>query len=56
MSLDATDKASGLLDTPDGWVDQLQYSLAGAQPGGATTVPGRSASFDISTPGVTDVT
>jgi hypothetical protein len=56
VSLDATDKASGLLDTPDGWVDQLEYSLAGAQASGPTIVPGRSTSFGISTPGVTDVT
>ena len=55
VSLAATDKASGLLDTPDGWVDQLEYSLAGAQTGGPTTIGGSSASFGIETPGVTDV-
>jgi hypothetical protein len=56
VTLDATDKASGLLDTPDGWVDLLEYSLAGAQTSSATTVPGRSAAFGISAPGVTEVT
>jgi hypothetical protein len=56
VSLDATDLASGILDTPIGWVDQLQYSLAGAQPSGPQIVPGRAASFGISTPGVTTVT
>ena len=55
VGLEATDLASGLLDTPVGWVDQVQYSLAGAQTG-ATTVPGHSASFGISAPGITTVT
>jgi len=55
VSLDATDLASGILDTPVGWVDQLQYSLAGAQPGDPQTVAGHSASFGISTSGVTNV-
>src|SRR5262245_60380718 len=31
VNLDATDLASGILDTPVGWVDQIQYSLSGAQ-------------------------
>ena len=56
VALDATDLASGILDTPSGWVDQLQYSLAGAQTGATQTVPGRTASFGVSTPGITDVT
>jgi hypothetical protein len=56
VSLDATDLASGILDTPIGWVDQLQYSLAGAQTSGPQIVPGHTASFGISTPGVTTVT
>jgi hypothetical protein len=55
VSLNATDLASGFLDTPIGWVDQLQYSLAGAQPGDLQFVPGPSASFWISTSGVTSV-
>jgi hypothetical protein len=33
VSLEATDLASGLNDTRAGWVDLLQYSLAGAQTG-----------------------
>ena len=56
VSLDATDLASGILDTPIGWVDQIQYSLAGAQASGPQIVPGHTASFGISTAGVTTVT
>jgi hypothetical protein len=55
VALDASDLASGILDTPAGWVDQLQYSLAGAQASPPQVVPGRTASFGVSAPGVTDV-
>lgn len=53
VALHATDLASGISDTPVGWVDQLQYSLDGAQTSGPEVVPGDSASIDLSTPGVT---
>ena len=56
VSLAATDLASGILDTPAGWVDQVQYSLAGAQTDGPQIVPGSATSFALSTPGVTTVT
>jgi len=56
VSLEATDQASGLNDTPAGWVDQLQYSLAGAQTGTETVVPGHFASFGVAAQGVTTVT
>jgi hypothetical protein len=56
VSLDATDLASGISDTPSGWVDQLQYSLAGAQTSDPQIVLGHTASFGIPTPGVTTVT
>ncbi|HEV7500195.1 MAG TPA: phosphodiester glycosidase family protein [Vicinamibacteria bacterium] len=56
VSLSATDLASGILDTPAGWVDQVQYSLAGAQTSGPQVVPGNATSFALSTPGVTTVT
>ncbi|AMY10113.1 Exopolysaccharide biosynthesis protein related to N-acetylglucosamine-1-phosphodiester alpha-N-acetylglucosaminidase [Luteitalea pratensis] len=55
VSLEATDLASGLTDTPTGWVDLLRYSLAGAQTGGETIVPGHSASFAVAPEGVTTV-
>ena len=55
VSLEATDLASGLNDTPAGWVDLLQYSLAGAQTGAETVVPGHSASFGVAPEGVTTV-
>jgi len=55
VSLEATDLASGLNDTPDGWVDLLRYSLAGAQTGAETVVPGHSASFGVAPQGVTTV-
>lgn len=55
VSLEATDLASGLADTPPGWVDQIQYSLAGAQTGAETVVPGHSASFGVAPEGVTTV-
>ena len=53
--LEATDVASGLNDTPAGWVDQIQYSLAGAQSGADTIVPGHSASLSVAPEGVTTV-
>ena len=55
VSLEATDLASGLNDTPAGWVDLLRYSLAGAQTGVETVVPGHSASFGVAPEGVTTV-
>jgi len=55
VSLEATDLASGLNDTPTGWVDTLRYSLTGAQTGAETVVPGHSATFGISAEGVTTV-
>jgi hypothetical protein len=55
VSLEATDLASGLNDTPAGWVDLLRYSLTGAQPGAETVVSGHSASFGVAPAGVTTV-
>jgi hypothetical protein len=55
VSLEATDLASGLNDTPAGWVDLLRYSLAGAQTSAETVVPGHSASFGVAPQGVTTV-
>ena len=55
VSLEATDLASGLNDTPAGWVDLLRYSLAGAQTDAETVVSGHSASFGVSPGGVTRV-
>jgi hypothetical protein len=55
VGLEATDLASGLNDTPPGWVDVLRYSLAGAQTGAETVVPGHSASFGVAAAGVTRV-
>jgi hypothetical protein len=55
VSLEATDLASGLNDTPAGWVDLLRYSLAGAQTRAETVVPGHSASFGVAPEGVTTV-
>ena len=56
VTLNATDLASGIVDTPAGWVDQVQYSLAGAQVKDQEVVPGSSASVGISASGVTTVT
>jgi hypothetical protein len=55
VSLEATDLASGLHDTPAGWVDLLRYTLAGAQAGAETVVRGHSASFSVAAGGVTTV-
>ena len=55
VNLEATDLASGLNDTPAGWVDLLRYSLAGAQTGAETVVPGNFASFKVAREGVTTV-
>ena len=56
VALLATDLASGLNDTPAGWVDQLQYSLDGAQTSGPQVVPGDRSSIEFSTQGVTTLT
>ena len=55
VALEATDLASGLNDTPAGWVDQLQYSLTGAQTVAETVVPGHSAAFGVAPQGITTV-
>jgi Phosphodiester glycosidase len=55
VSLEATDLASGLNDTPAGWVDLLRYSLTGAQTGVEKVVPGHSASVGVASDGVTTV-
>jgi len=55
VSLEAKDLASGLNDTPVGWVDLLRYRLAGAQTGAETVVLGHSASFGVAAAGVTTV-
>lgn len=55
VSLDATDLASGLNDTPTGWVDEIRYSLAGAQTSAETKVPGHAATFGVAAQGVTTV-
>ena len=55
VALSATDLASGIADTPVGWVDQVQYSLAGAQVKEQQVVPGSSAAVGVSAAGVTTV-
>jgi hypothetical protein len=55
VGLEATDLASGLSAPRPGSVDQLQYSLAGAQTGAETVVPGHSAAFGVTPEGVTTV-
>ncbi|MGE5812945.1 MAG: phosphodiester glycosidase family protein, partial [Acidobacteriota bacterium] len=55
VALEATDLASGIQDTFAGWVDQLQYSLTGAQAADPQVIPGASASFGISMAGLTTV-
>ncbi|HEX2454833.1 MAG TPA: phosphodiester glycosidase family protein [Vicinamibacterales bacterium] len=55
VNLDATDLASGILDTPTGWVDTLQYSLSGAQTTPPQSVAGHSASVGVSTSGVSNL-
>ena len=55
VALAATDLASGLMDTPVGWVDQVQYSLAGAQTAALQVVPGSATSFGVALQGITSV-
>jgi hypothetical protein len=52
VTLDATDLASGIFDTPIGWVDQIEYTITSTP----QVVPGHTASFGVATPGVTTVT
>ena len=56
VSLDATDSRSGNAGDLLGWVDQLQYSLAGAQASDVQVVAGHAASVDVTTPGITTLT
>jgi hypothetical protein len=56
VALEASDLASGMAENPPGWVDQLQYSLAGAQSQGQQVVPGASTSFAVAADGNTTVT
>src|SRR5437773_1201562 len=56
VSLDATDFRSGNAGNLPGWVDQLQYSLAGAQASDVQVVAGHAASVDVTTPGITTLT
>jgi hypothetical protein len=56
VSLDATDSRSGNARDLLGWVDQLQYSLAGAQTRDLQVVAGHAASVDVDTEGVTALT
>jgi hypothetical protein len=56
VSLDATDLRSGISDNPVGWVDQLQYSLAGAQTSDPQVVAGHTASIEVTTQGITTLT
>jgi hypothetical protein len=56
VRLDATDLRSGIEHDPVGWVDQIQYSLAGAQTGGPHVATGHTASINLTTEGITTVT
>ena len=56
VSLTSTDDRSGMAGNLPGWVDQIQYSLAGAQTSDAQVAAGSAASVDVTTPGITTVT
>ena len=55
VSLASTDLASGFLENPPGWVDQVRYALSGAQTSDEQTVSGAAASFGVSAIGITNV-
>jgi hypothetical protein len=55
VTLESTDLASGFLENPPGWVDQLQYALSGAQTGDQQTVAGATTTFGVSAVGTTSV-
>jgi hypothetical protein len=56
VDLQATDLRSGNAGPLPGWVDQIHYALAGAQPSGPQVVPGSSASVPVTAEGLTTVT
>ena len=56
VSLTATDDRSGMAGKLPGWVDQIQYSLAGAQTSDTQVVAGRTASVGVTTAGITTLT
>jgi hypothetical protein len=56
VSLTATDDRSGMAGNLPGWVDQIQYSLAGAQTSDTQIGAGRTASVGVTTPGITTLT
>ena len=55
LTLDATDLRSGNTGPLPGWVDQIQYSIAGAQATPTQIVPGHPASVGVTTEGVSTV-
>lgn len=56
VTLTATDLRNGLSGSLPGWVDRVQYSLAGAQTGGLQVIPGETASVQVTAPGITTIT
>jgi hypothetical protein len=53
VSLNATDLRDGVSGSLPGWVDQLRYSLSGAQTVAQQVVPGHAVSLDVTAPGIT---
>jgi hypothetical protein len=56
VSLTSTDERSGMAGHLPGWVDEVRYSLAGAQTSDLQVVPGSSATVGVTTPGITTLT
>jgi hypothetical protein len=56
VALNATDLRNGMSGNLPGWVDQIQYSLAGAQSGDVQIASGNTTSLSVTAPGTTTLT
>jgi hypothetical protein len=56
VALSATDLRNGMSGDLPGWVDQIQFSLSGAQSADLQVVSGNAANVNVTAPGVTTLT
>lgn len=55
VTLDASDLRNGISGELPGWVDQIRYSLSGAQTSSEQVVNGDTATLEVTTPGTSTI-